>query len=207
MTIASPSMSTNAVIMRTVSFPFILLFPGYQRGSDISNDGEGPRGNLVHRVVRSMVWRVGEIDHVDHSKPGIQKRNVIVDDFATTLLHENIRVSQVGSGLPDSRHDFRRSLEGEHLVRNAQILVADHIPQYSVERLVVGRWQVLGEVLRAYEHIDFGRTELPVIFTISEEEIDSDVRSGLFERIAERDEHPNPRRTVIGAGDRHLLLE
>ena len=94
---------------------------------------------------------------------------MIVDDFPTALLHENVAVSHIGSGLPHSRHDFRYAPEGEHLVRNAQILVANHVPQHAVERFVVGRWQVLGEILRADKHVDFGRAELAVIFAVGEE--------------------------------------
>ncbi len=41
MIIARPSMSTKAVIMRTVSFPLIFLFARHQRGGDITNFSEG----------------------------------------------------------------------------------------------------------------------------------------------------------------------
>src|SRR6266566_7551436 len=103
MTIASPSMSTNAVIMRTVSFPLIALLPRYQRRGDISNSCKRLGRDLVHRVVRCVVGRIREIDDVDHAKAGLQQWNVIVCDLSATLLHEDVSVSEISGGLPNPR--------------------------------------------------------------------------------------------------------
>src|SRR3954470_4030170 len=109
MIIARPSMSTKAVIMRTVSFPFI-LFSRHQRGRYISNYAQRFRRDLVHCVLGRVMWRVHEIDHVDHSQPGVEERDVIICDQPPAFLNENVAVSEIGGGLPDARNDFRRLL-------------------------------------------------------------------------------------------------
>src|SRR4051812_8469432 len=105
MIIASPSMSTNAVIMRTVSFPFMLLSRN-QRGSDIANDAQRSRRDLVHGVLRRVVRSVSKIDDVEDVKSGVEEWNVVVDYPAAALLDEYVGISKIGRRLPHPRNDF-----------------------------------------------------------------------------------------------------
>ena len=102
MTIANPSMSTKAVIMRTVSFPFIGLFPRHERGGDVSHSGERFRRDLVHCVLGRVVRRICEINHVDHMKSRLKQGHVIVGDFSAALLNEDVSVTEIGRRLPDA---------------------------------------------------------------------------------------------------------
>src|SRR2546423_6770700 len=124
-------MSTKAVIMRTVSFPFI-LFARYESCCDISNDRERPRRDLVHRILRRVVWRIRKVDDVDHAKPGVQQWDVIIGYQSAAFLNEHVSVAEIGGRLPHSGDYLGRLLERIHLIRNAEIFIADHIPQNSV---------------------------------------------------------------------------
>src|SRR4029078_11793094 len=92
MIITTPSMSTNAVIMRPVSFPFIVLLARHQRGRDVSNYPQRFRRDLVHRVLRGVVRRVQQVDDIDHVNARVEQRNVIVGDESTAFLDEDVSI-------------------------------------------------------------------------------------------------------------------
>src|SRR5450759_3105264 len=143
-----------------------------------------------------MVRGVREVDDVDDTESSVEQRNVVVGDLSATLLDEHLPVAQVLSGLPYTRDDFRRLLKGVHLVRDAEILVPDHVPENAVERFVAGRRQVGGEVLRADENIDFRWAELSVVLAIGEEEIDADVGLFFLHHIRQGEAHADAGSTV-----------
>src|SRR6478672_12093967 len=147
MIIASPSMSTKAVIMRTVNFPLISLFSRHQRGGNVSNDRQRLWRDLVHRILRSVVRGIGQIDDVDDSQPGVEQGDVVVGDQTAALLHEDVAVAEVCGCLPHSGNDIGNLLKGIHLVWDAQIFVTDHVPKDAEGRLVPGRWEMSGEIL------------------------------------------------------------
>ena len=89
---------------------------------------------------------------------------MIVGERVFHSWYKLVLVAAVGGNSPDSLDNLGRERDGLGLLKNLQILVADHVEEHRIQGLVARR-KVGGKPARSDQHI-IGVGEVPVVLTI-----------------------------------------
>src|SRR5688572_31332295 len=103
---------------------------------------------VLHAVPVRVAGSVVEVNDVDGPYAGLVERDVVIGDGGAAAAREVLRVAELLCEVPDALHDFRGEALRIALGSVDRILIADHVEQNAIQRLVPAR-QVSGEVCSA----------------------------------------------------------
>src|SRR2546423_459987 len=123
---------------------------------------------------------------------------MIVGECMPDPRDELVLMATVSRNAPDSLHDLGRERDGLALLKNLQILVADHVKKHGIEGLIARR-EMRREPARSDQYVVRVR-EVAVVLTVDKQQIDATRRRAGLERIGHSQQDSSSGGAVIGAG-------